>query len=148
MDIFAIYGAWRCSRKSMVGSYGRKRAWVFWISITISHINKLVCACCFRLLFEKSFHMCDEKCNSDCLYWNKKDHIVVGCLNSLEHHLVTLNIPFRKYSVAKGRTKWSAWSCCLCAIQFKKNVTTTLPRSEDESLLKAKLKRKLKYKVK
>lgn len=27
---------------------------------------------CFRLLFEKSFHMCDEKCNSDCLYWNKK----------------------------------------------------------------------------
>lgn len=36
----------------------------------------------------------------------------------------------------------------MCAIQFKKNVTTTLPRSEDESLLKAKLKRKLKYKVK
>lgn len=92
MDIFAIYGAWRCSRKSMVGSYGRKRVWVFWISITISHIN----ACCFRLLFEKSFHMCDEKCNSDCLYWNKKDHIVVGCLNSLEHHLVALNIPFMK----------------------------------------------------
>lgn len=78
----------------------------------------------------------------------QKDHIVVGCLNSLEHHLVALNIPFMKILGCQRGTKGSAWSCCLFAIRFKKNVTTTLPRSEDESLLKAMLKRKLKYKVK
>lgn len=160
-----------------------------------------VCACCFRLLFEKQvvscvkdkydpilgetcisekyLHKCDEKCTSDCSYIGTNRTTLwicytchrkllkgivpgdsfsnnleledvpkeLGRLNSLEHHLVALNIPFIKIlGLPKGGQK-GVHGPVVCVPSDLKNVTTTLPRSEDENLLlKVKLKRKLKYK--
>lgn len=84
-------------------------------------------------------------------FWNNLDLEDVpkelGRLNSLEHHLVALNIPFMKILGLPKRGQKGVHGPVICVPSDFKKVTTTLPRSEDESLLlKVKLKRKLKYK--
>ncbi|XP_062574488.1 uncharacterized protein LOC134236336, partial [Saccostrea cucullata] len=71
----------------------------------------------------------------------------LGCMNTLEQHLVARNIPFMKIlGLPKGGQK-GVHGPVVCVPSDLQKVTTTLPRSEDENLLlKVKLKRKLSYK--
>lgn len=70
----------------------------------------------------------------------------LGLLNSLEQHLVALHIPFRKILGLPKVGLNGMHGPFVCVPSNLKNVTTTLPRPEDESLLlKVKSERKLKY---
>lgn len=160
-----------------------------------------VCACCFRLFFEKQvlscikekydetlfetfisekyLHKCEENCVSECAYMGtsrtnlwicytchrklangnipgdsfannlelEKVPKVLNCLNTLEQHLIALNIPFMKIlGLRKGGQK-GVHGPVVCVPSDLNKVTSTLPRFEDENiLLKVKLKRKLNYK--
>ncbi|XP_063426085.1 uncharacterized protein LOC134709887 [Mytilus trossulus] len=68
-------------------------------------------------------------------------------LNSIEQQLIAQNIPFMKImALPKGGQK-GVHGPVVCVPSDLKKVTSTLPRSENESLLlKVKLKRKLSYK--
>lgn len=70
----------------------------------------------------------------------------LGLLNSLKQHVVALNIPFIKMlGLPKGGLNGMHGPFVYVPSNLK-NVTTTLPRPEDESLLlKVKSERKLKY---
>ncbi|XP_062589569.1 uncharacterized protein LOC134251199, partial [Saccostrea cucullata] len=108
-----------------------------------SRTNLWICYTCHRKLL-KGDVPCMSFANNTEL---EKVPEVLECLNSLEQHLISLNIPFMKIlGLPKGGQK-GVHGPVVCVPSDLRKVTSILPRSEDENLLlKVKLKRKLKYK--
>lgn len=109
-----------------------------------NNMEKLwICHTCHRKLLK-------GKMPAECFSNNLQLEVVppeLECLNTLEQHLISLNIPFMKVlCLPKGGQK-GVHGPVVCVPSNVQKVTSTLPRSNDESLLlKVKLKRKLTYK--
>lgn len=108
-----------------------------------SRKNLWICYTCHRKLLKGKM---PAECFSNGLQLDDVPP-VLDCLNALEQHLVSLNIPFMKIlGLPKGGQK-GVHGPVVCVPSNIQKVTSTLPRTDDESLLlRVKLKRKLSYK--
>nr|XP_055041698.1 LOW QUALITY PROTEIN: uncharacterized protein LOC129429201 [Misgurnus anguillicaudatus] len=118
-----------------------------------------------RCITLKYLHACNNECKSNCYLsgnlscklWicytcHRNMHLVeipkeLKCLNSLEQHLIALNIPFlRLLCLPRGQQR-GVHGPVVCVPVTTTKMTIILPRNEcNDHMIKIKLKRKLTYK--
>ncbi|XP_052403776.1 uncharacterized protein LOC127950661 [Carassius gibelio] len=129
--------------------------------ITLNYVHKCNKHCSHDCVYKNSpaeslwiCHTCDKKiCEGKLPAESVANNLALdpipselNCLNSLEHHLIAKNIPFMKMLALPRGGQNGVHGPISCIPSNVTEVVNVLPRSENDLMIRVKLKRKLTYK--